>query len=101
MATQYSDTLASKTTGGVIMAQNSEIPRADDVLDATGATCATITPMTKAKISELMSGAILEVRSDDPAAREGMPAWSRLTGNDLLAVVVDDAIRTRFYLRKK
>lgn len=84
-----------------MMAQNPETPKPDAVLDAAGATCATITPMTKAKISELVSGAVLEVRSDDPAAREGMPAWSRLTGNDLLAVVVDDAIRTRFYLRKK
>jgi len=84
-----------------MMAPNPETPQPDAVLDAAGATCATITPMTKAKISELLSGAILEVRSDDPAAREGMPAWSRLTGNDLLAVVVDDPIRTRFYLRKK
>jgi TusA-related sulfurtransferase len=83
------------------MPQDPAIPEPDAVLDATGATCATITPLTKAKISELVSGAILEVCSDDPAAREGMPAWSRLTGNELLAVVVDDPIRTRFYLRKK
>ena len=83
------------------MADNPETPKPDAVLDAEGATCATITPMTKAKISELVSGAILEVRSDDPAAREGMPAWSRLTGNELLATVEEDTNRTRFYLRKK
>ena len=48
-----------------------------------------------------MSGQLLEVRTDDPAAREGVPAWSRLTGNTLEAIVADDAGRTRFYLRKK
>jgi TusA-related sulfurtransferase len=82
-------------------AQNPEIPTPDSVLDAAGESCATLTPLTKAKISELASGNVLEVRSDDPAAREGMPSWSRLTGNELLAVVVEDTNRTRFYLRKK
>jgi tRNA 2-thiouridine synthesizing protein A len=83
------------------MDQNSTIPNPDAVLDADGASCATLTPLVKAKIRELLSGNILEVRADDPAAREGMPAWSRLTGNELLAVVVEDPDRTRFYLRKK
>ena len=83
------------------MDQNPAIPKPDEVLDAAGASCATLTPLVKARIRELLSGNILEVRSDDPAAREGMPAWSRLTGNKLLAVVVEDPDRTRFYLRKK
>ena len=83
------------------MTDNPDTPKPDAVLEAEGATCATLTPMTKAKISELVSGSILEVRSDDPAAREGMPAWSRLTGNELLATVEEDTNRTRFYLRKK
>ena len=61
----------------------------DLFLNLYSATCATITPMTKAKVSELASGSILEVRSDDPAARDGMPAWSHLTGNDLLAATAD------------
>jgi TusA-related sulfurtransferase len=82
-------------------AQNPEIPKPDSVLDAAGASCALLTPLTKAKISQLASGNVLEVRSDDPAAREGLASWSRLTGNELLAVVVEDANRTRFYLRKK
>ncbi|HEV8637942.1 MAG TPA: sulfurtransferase TusA family protein [Chloroflexota bacterium] len=76
-------------------------PRADTVLDAPGSSCATLTPLIKARIRQLESGQVLEVRSDDPAAREGVPAWSRLTGNPLVAVVEDDAERTRFYLRKK
>lgn len=83
------------------MDEHEATPAADDVLDAFGATCATLTPMIRAKIKELGSGGVLEVRTDDPSAREGVPAWSRLTGNELLAAVEEDAQRTRFYLRRK
>ena len=76
-------------------------PQPDAVLDAPGSSCANLTPLIRARIRELASGQLLEVRSDDPAAREGVPAWSRLTGNLLEAVVEDDAERTRFYLRRK
>lgn len=76
-------------------------PNADAVLDAPGSSCANLTPLIRARIRELASGQLLEVRSDDPAAREGVPAWSRLTGNALEAVVEDGAERTRFFLRRK
>lgn len=79
----------------------SNTPPPDAVLDAPGSSCASLTPLIRARIRELASGQLLEVRSDDPAAREGVPAWSRLTGNPLEAVVEDDAERTRFYLRRK
>ena len=29
--------------------------------------------------------AVLEVRSTDPGVREDLPAWCRMTGNELLA----------------
>ncbi len=80
---------------------DSNAPRADAVLDASGSACANLTPMIRARIRELASGQVLEVHSDDPAAREGVPAWSRLTGNLLEAVVEEDAERTRFYLKRK
>lgn len=76
-------------------------PSSDAVLDAPGAACAALTPLIKAKMRELASGQVLEVRSDDSAAREGVPAWSRLTGNPLLAVVEEDPEHTRFYLAKR
>jgi TusA-related sulfurtransferase len=79
----------------------SSTPPPDAVLDAPGSSCASLTPLIRARIRELASGQVLEVRSDDPAARAGVPAWSRLTGNPLEAVVEDDAERTRFYLRRK
>jgi TusA-related sulfurtransferase len=43
---------------------------------------------------------VLEVISAEPAAQEGVPAWSRLTGNELLATLAE-AGRWRFYIRKK
>jgi tRNA 2-thiouridine synthesizing protein A len=80
-----------------------DTPVSDAVLDGSGLplTCANLTPMMKDRIRDLESGQVLEVLADDPAAREGVPAWSRLTGNELLAMVEIDADRTRFYLRKK
>jgi TusA-related sulfurtransferase len=76
-------------------------PHAAAVLNAYGETCATLTPLIRATMQELACGSVLEVRTDDPAARAGVPAWSRLTGNELLAGVEEDTSRTRFYLRKR
>jgi TusA-related sulfurtransferase len=47
------------------------------------------------------SGQVLEVRADDPTARLGVPSWCRLSGHTLLATVVEDGGRTRFFLRRK
>lgn len=82
-------------------AERAATPPADEVLEAFGASCATLTPLIREKMRQLNRGRVLEVRTDDPSAREGVPAWSRLTGNDLLAAIDEDADRTRFYLRKK
>ena len=87
--------------GGETVTKDKTIPQADAVLDAPGQGCATLTPLMKNKMRELSSGGVLEVRSDDPAARMGVPAWSRLTGNELVATVEESADSTRFYLRKK
>jgi TusA-related sulfurtransferase len=43
---------------------------------------------------------VLEVISEEPAAHEGIPAWSRLTGNELLATITDSG-RSQFFIRKK
>jgi len=76
-------------------------PRPAAVLDALGDVCAILTPRIKDKLGELQSGDVLEVRTDDPAAREGVPSWSRLTGNDLIKTLEEGEQRTRFFVRKK
>lgn len=83
------------------MTERAPIPQTNEVLQADGATCATLTPLIRAKMRELETGSVLEVHTDDPGARAGVPAWSRLTGNELLATVEEGDQHTRFYLRKK
>jgi TusA-related sulfurtransferase len=84
-----------------------ELPVPDALLEfdtgdpSRGFTCAILTPTIKSKLRELEGGQILEVRVGDPAARLDVPAWSRMSGNELVAMVEEDAERTRFYLRKK
>ncbi|MGN6758562.1 MAG: sulfurtransferase TusA family protein [Thermomicrobiales bacterium] len=83
------------------MSDRKELPPADATLDAAGASCTTLTPLIRTTIRGLAGGAVLEVRTDNPSARVDIPVWSRLTGNELLASVEEDAAHTRFFLRKK
>jgi hypothetical protein len=46
-------------------------------------------------------GQVLEVRVDDPGAREDIAAWRRLAGHELLAVVDEMPKYTRYFLSKK
>jgi tRNA 2-thiouridine synthesizing protein A len=67
----------------------------------TGSTCTLLTPAIKAKLHELRTGQILEVRVDDPTAREDIASWCRLTGHELLAVSEETPHQLRCYIRKK
>lgn len=71
------------------------------MLEGLGEACATLTPLIWRRIRKLESGQVLEVVSDDPAAREGVEAWSRLTGNQLIAYIDEGGGSSRFYLRRK
>jgi TusA-related sulfurtransferase len=99
MADSLDRTVTSTTPG--------ELPVPDALLEfdtsdpSHGFTCAILTPTIKSKLRELEGGQILEVRVDDPAARLDVLAWSRMSGNELVATVEEDSERTRFYLRKK
>ena len=76
-------------------------PIADATLDGYGDTCGMLEPKMKRCLHALESGQVLEVRVDDPAARLGVPAWSRLTGHTILSTVEDDDRRTRFFVRRR
>jgi TusA-related sulfurtransferase len=67
----------------------------------TGSTCAVLTPAIRAKLREMQSGQILEVRVDDPSARNDIEAWSRLSGNTLLKVINNSGSELRFFVKKK
>ena len=64
-------------------------------------TCALLTPAIKEKLREIASGQTLEVRVDDPSAREDILSWSRLSGHEVLAMLSEEPHYLRFFLRKK
>lgn len=74
---------------------------ATQVLAAPGLACITLTPLIKRTIVALPPGTVLDVQTDDPAAREGIPAWCRLTGNRLLDVVEHNPTETSFHIEAK
>lgn len=76
-------------------------PRADATLDGSGNGCTDLTPLIRETISALPSGAVLEVFSDDLVAREGVPAWTRMTGHTLLQTIPVPGGITYFYIKRK
>jgi TusA-related sulfurtransferase len=99
------DSTSSDTVDGV------SFPAADAVLELLGTannagemdgtTCAILTPAIRAKLREMEAGQVLEVRVDDPAAREDLASWCRLSGNELLAAREESSGVLRAFLRKK
>ena len=69
-------------------------------LDATGLSCATLTPTISATVRGLEVGAILEIVTDDPEAEEGLRSWTRLTGNEIVATEVGPGSARRFGIRR-
>jgi TusA-related sulfurtransferase len=67
----------------------------------SGPTCALLTPAIKEKLRGMASGQVLEVRVDDPAAREDILSWSRLSGHEVLAMRSEEPQRLQFFLKKK
>jgi len=70
-------------------------------LDGSGMACIHLTPRVKHAITDLAAGDVLEVHTDDPAAREGIPSWCRLTGNPLLGSTEHDTTNSTFTIQKK
>lgn len=73
---------------------------ADATVDLAQAGCGDLTPLIRGRLRELQSGQVLEVISEEPAAHEVIPAWSRLTGNERVGTVHESS-RSRFFIRKK
>jgi TusA-related sulfurtransferase len=82
-------------------AETADEPAADAVIAGYGEPCGKLESAMRAEMRSLASGQVLEVRADDPLARLGVPAWSRLGGHTLLRTLEVDARRTRFFLRKR
>lgn len=74
-------------------------------LDAPGLACVDLTPLIAQAIRTLEPGQVLQVHTDDPAARVGVPAWCRLTQNVLVETHADplgrSPDRTTFHIARK
>jgi TusA-related sulfurtransferase len=73
----------------------------DKELEALGMACVNLTPNIKQAISSMLGSEVLMVYNDDPASREGVPAWCRLTGHTLLETKEINQTETQFYIQKK
>ena len=69
--------------------------------ESSGSTCALLTPAIKARLREMQSGQVLEVRVDDASAKGDIEAWSRLSGNELLMMAEGAGAALRFLVKKK
>jgi tRNA 2-thiouridine synthesizing protein A len=94
-------TLRETASDGGARMDATTAPEPDVRMDLVGQSCSTLTPMIASRIRQLITGQVLEVVSDDPTARSGLAAWSRLTGNPIVAIVEDGPGRTRYFLRRK
>ena len=60
--------------------------KADTTLDCIGLYCPLPIAQAAKKLRELEAGQVLEVLADDEGIKEDMPAWCRMTGNELLGI---------------
>lgn len=75
-------------------------PEPAAVLEAYGLTCGQLEPLLAERLRALAPDEVLEVRSDEPAAEDGIASWSWLSGNALVAVVREEPPAARYYVRK-
>jgi tRNA 2-thiouridine synthesizing protein A len=69
-------------------------------VDICGTRCPLVVYNIGKEIKKLNSGEVLEVLVNDPAAEKDVPAWSRVTGHELLEVKKNNGT-IRFVIRKK
>ena len=73
--------------------------KADATLDCIGLYCPMPIANTAQKLKALKPGQVLEVLADDEGIKEDMPAWCRITGNELLGME-EEAGQYKVYIRK-
>jgi len=73
--------------------------KADATLDCIGLYCPIPIAHTANKLKELEKGQVLEILADDLGIKEDMPAWCKITGNELLSIE-EEGEQYRLYVRK-
>jgi len=73
--------------------------KTDATLDCIGLYCPLPIAHTAKKLKDMEVGQVLELLSDDEGIKEDMPAWCRITGNELLGID-EEAGQYRVYVKK-
>lgn len=73
--------------------------RVDQVLDCTGLLCPLPMVKTTKAIKQLQVGQVLKLIATDPGSRPDMAAWSRQTGNEILAQSEENG-KFIFYIKR-
>lgn len=71
----------------------------DKTLDARGIACALVMAKTKMTLQEMEPGMILEILTTDVCTEFDLPAWSKVTGRDLISTIKEQDV-IKFYIRK-
>ena len=73
----------------------------DKEVDTSGLSCPL--PVIKAKkaLKEMEIGQVLKVLSTDPGSKKDIPAWSRMTGQEVLGEEEDGKLFTFYVKRNK
>jgi len=75
-------------------------PKPDVTLDMSGLTCPGPILGAKKVVDDLQPGQILLLVSDCPGSRDDLFAWTRHTGNRIVATRKLDGARVAYYLQK-
>jgi tRNA 2-thiouridine synthesizing protein A len=75
--------------------------RAGAVVDARGSACPGLLMEAKKAIGKVKVGEVLEVLSNDPGTKDGMPLWARKAGHEFLGFLVADGYDRICAVRKK
>lgn len=73
--------------------------RVDQVLDCTGLLCPLPVVKTTKAIKQLQVGQVLKLIATDPGSQPDMAAWSRQTGNEILAQSEENG-KFIFYIKR-
>lgn len=80
---------------------DTELPHVDLEIDASGLTCPLPILRTKKALAHLESGQVLSVLTTDAHAMRDFQAFSRQTGNTLLAQIDQGDGRLLHYVRRR
>jgi TusA-related sulfurtransferase len=78
------------------------LPAPSATLNACGLTCGSLETLMASRLRALAPGEVLEIRSDQHEAADGVSARARLSGNALVTVEEDWSSRcARYFVQKK